>query len=706
MDNSKQPVPVLDDQEESVRIAVKALGDMRNSAGRKDRHPPLSPISSSHSSSYTPKSPPPQSPTSSVSRESGPSEPSTTTSNSTAFVSRMSHLPFVNSALRVYEQGKASSRVVKYGAEMMESSVKTISRPVIDRLPVNVNTLDEFACRQLDRLDRYRRPSTNEEPQSSTTSTRTTGASESRDRDVRSTNKTEQSDTREDWDRLHDINMTRDEPLGEERPNGRQWRPSERDVPSWLEATSPFVAPPPPPPSSKSSQATDDNRSTTSETPSVGERQVAQRSRWQAVLLEAGGLSAALSEESMRRLKYCLQWLQYATAHIDAQILILRDFTASLQPLPSDNASARRPPISDEHMKKLTDVRRDIVHTIRQVVDVVSKYAGGALPEPARARVRGFILKLPQRWATRAGVPTGAGVTGPNGVGASERETVAAAASGTGVVRRPGGQRRAAHRERGAGGESGLRSGASSRAPSPSTSPRMTRGQLNREGGANGAGSSGNVPDGQPASQVSAGTALVAAQRILTLATESLDMMRNVTGVMKDSLDRADAWVGRLRTVGIQRGAQEGEDVEDGSEFEFGVPESQKFGHRRTGSAASYDDQELDMPSPFFSGASSTAWGSSIPSTPGGPNSNGKNGCGYGGFAGSAPSPSANSIPIGSMSLASRYNTPKSVVVDLPDVEEERGNGKVSERGGDVRVVGVDEDVGELKGVQKMDVDP
>lgn len=37
---------------------------------------------------------------------------------------------------------------------------------------------------------------------------------------------------------------------------------------------------------------------------------VAQRSRWQAMLMEAGGLGAAVSEESMRRLKYCLQWLQ------------------------------------------------------------------------------------------------------------------------------------------------------------------------------------------------------------------------------------------------------------------------------------------------------------------------------------------------------------------------------------------------------------
>ena len=33
--------------------------------------------------------------------------------------------------------------------------------------------------------------------------------------------------------------------------------------------------------------------------------------------------------------------------------------------------------------------------------------------------------------------------------------------------------------------------------------------------------------------RVPAGTALVAAQRILALATESLDMMRSVTGVMK-----------------------------------------------------------------------------------------------------------------------------------------------------------------------------
>lgn len=35
---------------------------------------------------------------------------------------------------------------------MVESSVKAVSRPVIDRLPVNVNQLDDFACRQLDKV--------------------------------------------------------------------------------------------------------------------------------------------------------------------------------------------------------------------------------------------------------------------------------------------------------------------------------------------------------------------------------------------------------------------------------------------------------------------------------------------------------------------------------------------------------------------------
>jgi transcriptional repressor OPI1 len=51
--------------------------------------------------------------------------------------------------------------------------------------------------------------------------------------------------------------------------------------------------------------------------------------------------------------------------------------------------------------------------------------------------------------------------------------------------------------------------------------------------------SNGHAPTGVIPS--TAGAATQAAQRILTLSTESLDMMRGVTAVVKESLDRADA---------------------------------------------------------------------------------------------------------------------------------------------------------------------
>ncbi|KAF8694324.1 hypothetical protein AX14_002082 [Amanita brunnescens Koide BX004] len=509
-------VPV-DENDESVRIAVSALGDMRNATASRS----------------TPSSPSPSSPT--------PMSPS--------LVTRVSHLPIVNSVLRTYEQGKASSRVVKYGAEMMESSVRTISRPVIDRLPVNVNQIDEFACRQLDRLDRYRRASvgeTSDRPSTDITDEarqRSTGYAASKSPQSAPPDSRSSTPTQVDEDRADGKTETYQ---GEE-PNNQD-----------------------------------------------SERQVAQRSRWQVVLLEAGGLGAALSDENMRRLKYCLQCLQYATAQIDAQILILRDFIAGLQPLPPASARRKDPslarcPVSQAHMRTLTDVRRDLVQTIRQVVDVVSKYAGGALPEPARTRVRGFILKLPQRWSSKTGVT----VPSVNTVaeGDRERESVTAAASGSGAVRRS--NRRAPYRERGTGADSKT----SSRAASPS-SPRVARNSI---GGAQSSGDAGS--SAEPV--VSAGAAVLAAQRILTLATESLDMMRGVTGVMKDSLDRADAWVNRLRTVGIQRNGP----------VEEPIPEERasKFRHHRR-SSSSYsaeDDREStwgDYPSsPSMSVVSGTS---------------------------------------------------------------------------------------------------
>lgn len=69
---------------------------------------------------------------------------------------------------------------------------------------------------------------------------------------------------------------------------------------------------------------------------------------------------------------------------------------------------------------------------------------------------------------------------------------------------------------------------------------------------------------------------------------------------------------------------------------------------------------------------------------------------------------------IASMTLSSRYNTPKSVRAELPDVEEmlqdgvSGAGGKQGEQtgGGEVRIMGVDEEEGRLVRESKMEVDP
>jgi transcriptional repressor OPI1 len=135
-------------------------------------------------------------------------------------------------------------------------------------------------------------------------------------------------------------------------------------------------------------------------------------------------------------------------------------------------------------------------------VDIVSKYAGGALPEPARAYFRGLYLND--------------GASKESGTGG--RVTA-------GSTRRLGGQEKAAYRERGI--EDDLRSGASSHPPSPSSSPRISMTAVSRRGS-----DSGDVGEGGEGGRVPAGIALVAAQRILALATESLDMMKNVRKIV------------------------------------------------------------------------------------------------------------------------------------------------------------------------------
>lgn len=160
------------------------------------------------------------------------------------------------------------------------------------------------------------------------------------------------------------------------------------------------------------------------------------------------------------------------------------------------------------------------------------------------------------------------------------------------------------------------------------------------------------------------------------------------------------------------RGAQDGEEPEDD---EFQLPERMR--HRRTDSAQSDFNDTDGTTSPFFSSSSASNWGSSIPSTPGG----GTFTPAYSSYAGNAPSPGA--IPIGAMSLASRYSTPKSTTATLPEDDSELSVGagheiptstrsvhpKIYDSVQDVRVkvYNAESDIehDSERGVQKMEVD-
>ncbi|OZJ05529.1 hypothetical protein BZG36_01909 [Bifiguratus adelaidae] len=203
------------------------------------------------------------------------------------------------------------------------------------------------------------------------------------------------------------------------------------------------------------------------------------RSRWTQLVVEggkaAGTTAAIVSEESMKCLKYCLSWLQYATQHIDQQISLLRDFLISLA---SSRDPEARTVATNSSASHLANLKREVVDTIRKVVEVVSKYAGAALPESAKANVKHFILSLPGRWAS----------------------------------------------------VNDIRSTATTPRGSPMLGPQ-----------------SGPGPRSGEADQRLADNAV----KVMYLAIESVDMLRSVTNIFSDTVERAEVWLSRLRYVGV-----------------------------------------------------------------------------------------------------------------------------------------------------------
>lgn len=141
---------------------------------------------------------------------------------------------------------------------------------------------------------------------------------------------------------------------------------------------------------------------------------------WQSrLIMSTSGLSIAMSEESLRSLKYCLHWLRWANDHIGNTIKTLK---STLEQFDSAEASRLERVVGDrmpdnhaqtpnpddaadtgssersELAARITALRGDVLQTLRGVIDTVSKYAGGALPDNARDLVRRHLTSLPQRF--------------------------------------------------------------------------------------------------------------------------------------------------------------------------------------------------------------------------------------------------------------------------------------------------------------------
>lgn len=166
--------------------------------------------------------------------------------------------------------------------------------------------------------------------------------------------------------------------------------------------------------------------------PSSSHRSPASSSAWQSrLIMSTSGLSIAMSEESLRSLKYCLSWLRWANEHIGRVIKSLKDeierYDATARSaeqdkvmsdvgmtMTEDSEQARA-----ERGARIVALRKDVLKTLQGVIETVSKYAGGALPDNARALVRRHLTSLPARFRL-ATQESGSGSPGPSSQASTE----------------------------------------------------------------------------------------------------------------------------------------------------------------------------------------------------------------------------------------------------------------------------------------------
>lgn len=143
-------------------------------------------------------------------------------------------------------------------------------------------------------------------------------------------------------------------------------------------------------------------------------------SPWQSrLIMSTSGLSVAMSKESLRSLKFCLHWLKWANQHMAHVIEALKNTLEQYERAGDGGMEESRYagthgqvlPVAVEHITegepqqsrgelaaRISSLKGDVVKTLQGVINTVSTYAGGALPENAKLLVRRHLTSLPQRF--------------------------------------------------------------------------------------------------------------------------------------------------------------------------------------------------------------------------------------------------------------------------------------------------------------------
>lgn len=157
--------------------------------------------------------------------------------------------------------------------------------------------------------------------------------------------------------------------------------------------------------------------------PEAGEappEQVQQRSLTSQVLETTAGLGVALSDSSLRSLKYSLRVLSGASEHIGVVMQALKRvleeyeqdqkcedlLTAnekhSPNPTSPHSLSAAHRERSERLARRIKELGDNIWNVLRQTIGTISRYTGSALPENAASLVRRQLMSLPMRWRNAA----------------------------------------------------------------------------------------------------------------------------------------------------------------------------------------------------------------------------------------------------------------------------------------------------------------